>query len=134
MRGEEILSGAQRIHDANLLEEKMRSKGVDPASMSHYVDAFKLGCPPHGGGGVGLERVVMLFLQLGDVRWASFLPRDPKSFSTAGVDPAQASMAAAQKMLLNGPASRTFTPGTTRGELPPLEEPLYSVSERRWPG
>ena len=104
-----------------MLEQRMHEAGVDPDTMSDYVNGFRWGCPPHGGGGVGLERVVMLFLQLGDVRWASLLPRDPKSFSTAGVDPAQASMAAAQKMLLNGPASRTFTPGTTRGELPPLE-------------
>ncbi|CAL1695944.1 unnamed protein product [Somion occarium] len=50
MRGEEILSGAQRIHDPTLLAEKMRSKGVEPESMAFYVDAFKMGCPPHGGG------------------------------------------------------------------------------------
>ena len=41
MRGEEILSGAQRIHEAPLLIEKMKEKGIDPASMSYYVDAFK---------------------------------------------------------------------------------------------
>ncbi|KIP06304.1 hypothetical protein PHLGIDRAFT_107152 [Phlebiopsis gigantea 11061_1 CR5-6] len=121
VRGEEILSGGQRIHDAAMLEERMHEAGVDPDTMSDYVNGFRWGCPPHGGGGVGLERIVMLFLQLGDVCWASLLPRDPKSFSTAGVDPAEASMAAAQKLVLNGPASRTFTPGTTRGELPPLE-------------
>ncbi|KAL6302172.1 aspartyl-tRNA synthetase [Sparassis latifolia] len=78
MRGEEILSGAQRIHDATLLAEKMRSKGVDPASMSYYLDAFKMGCPPHGGGGIGLERVLMLFLKLNNIRRASLFPRDPK--------------------------------------------------------
>lgn len=78
MRGEEILSGAQRIHDAKLLAEKMREKGIDPASMSFYLDAFKLGCPPHGGGGIGLERVLMLFLKLNNIRRASLFPRDPK--------------------------------------------------------
>ena len=78
MRGEEILSGAQRIHDAAFLAEKMRSKGVDPASMTSYLDAFKLGCPPHGGGGIGLERVLMLFLKLNNIRRASLFPRDPK--------------------------------------------------------
>ncbi|TCD71479.1 aspartate--tRNA ligase dps1 [Steccherinum ochraceum] len=78
MRGEEILSGAQRIHDPTLLAEKMRSKGVDPASMPAYLDAFKMGCPPHGGGGIGLERVLMLFLKLNNVRRASLFPRDPK--------------------------------------------------------
>jgi aspartyl/asparaginyl-tRNA synthetase len=78
MRGEEILSGAQRIHDATLLTEKMRSKGVDPESMKGYVDGFRMGCAPHGGGGIGLERVLMLFLKLNNVRRASLFPRDPK--------------------------------------------------------
>ncbi|KAI0274655.1 hypothetical protein BC834DRAFT_946323 [Gloeopeniophorella convolvens] len=78
MRGEEILSGAQRIHDPALLSEKMRSKGVDPDSMKGYVDAFRMGCAPHGGGGIGLERVLMLFLKLNNVRRASLFPRDPK--------------------------------------------------------
>jgi len=78
MRGEEILSGAQRIHDATLLAEKMRGKGVDPESMKGYVDAFRMGCAPHGGGGIGLERVLMLFLKLNNVRRASLFPRDPK--------------------------------------------------------
>jgi aspartyl/asparaginyl-tRNA synthetase len=78
MRGEEILSGAQRIHDATLLSEKMRSKGVDPESMKGYVDGFRMGCAPHGGGGIGLERVLMLFLKLNNIRRASLFPRDPK--------------------------------------------------------
>lgn len=78
MRGEEILSGAQRIHDPTLLAEKMKSKGVEPESMSSYLDAFKMGCPPHGGGGIGLERVLMLFLKLNNIRRASLFPRDPK--------------------------------------------------------
>ncbi|KXN89975.1 Aspartate--tRNA ligase, cytoplasmic [Leucoagaricus sp. SymC.cos] len=78
MRGEEILSGAQRIHDSQFLCEKMRSKGVDPDSMKDYVNAFRMGCPPHGGGGIGLERVLMLFLKLNNIRRASLFPRDPK--------------------------------------------------------
>ncbi|KAJ7103478.1 hypothetical protein B0H15DRAFT_919244 [Mycena belliarum] len=78
MRGEEILSGAQRIHDPTLLAEKMRSKGVDPDSMKGYIDAFRMGCAPHGGGGIGLERVLMLFLKLNNIRRASMFPRDPK--------------------------------------------------------
>ncbi|KAM6498161.1 hypothetical protein JOM56_006109 [Amanita muscaria] len=78
MRGEEILSGAQRIHDPAFLIEKMRSKGVDPESMKPYVDAFRMGCAPHGGGGIGLERVLMLFLKLNNIRRATLFPRDPK--------------------------------------------------------
>jgi aspartyl/asparaginyl-tRNA synthetase len=55
MRGEEILSGAQRIHHAPLLEANMRSVGIDPdaAGMKEYVDGFRWGCPPHAGGGIG---------------------------------------------------------------------------------
>ena len=78
MRGEEILSGAQRVHDPDFLVERMKSVGIDPASMQGYLDAFKLGAPPHAGGGIGLERVVMLFLKLGNIRRASLFPRDPK--------------------------------------------------------
>lgn len=121
LRGEEILSGGQRVHHAPMLEKRMHAAGVDPESMMEYVNGFRWGCPPHGGGGVGLERVVMLFLRLGDVRWASLFPRDPRSFATRGQDPAEASMAAAAKLVLHGPESRTFQPGQTRGELPPLE-------------
>ncbi|KAF8140205.1 hypothetical protein EV363DRAFT_1393117 [Boletus edulis] len=78
MRGEEILSGAQRIHDPEFLSQQMRAKGVDPESMKGYVDGFRIGCPPHGGGGIGLERVLMLFLKLNNIRRASLFPRDPK--------------------------------------------------------
>ncbi|WVR06240.1 aspartate-tRNA(Asn) ligase [Kwoniella sp. DSM 27419] len=81
MRGEEILSGAQRIHDPAFLAERMKEAGIEPSSMSGYLDAFKLGAPPHGGGGIGLERVVMLFLKLGNIRRASLFPRDPKRLS-----------------------------------------------------
>ncbi|KAL7420281.1 aspartate--tRNA ligase dps1 [Cryptotrichosporon argae] len=78
MRGEEILSGAQRIHDPAFLVHRIKELGMDPAGLQDYVDAFKLGAPPHGGGGIGLERVVMLFLKLGNIRRASLFPRDPK--------------------------------------------------------
>ncbi|KAG8908261.1 aspartate--tRNA ligase dps1, partial [Tulasnella sp. 417] len=78
MRGEEILSGAQRIHDPAFLTKRMQECGVDPDSMKGYLDAFKVGAPPHGGGGIGLERVVMLYLKLGNIRRASMFPRDPR--------------------------------------------------------
>ncbi|EKM56863.1 uncharacterized protein PHACADRAFT_118899 [Phanerochaete carnosa HHB-10118-sp] len=121
VRGEEILSGGQRIHDAVMLEERMHKAEVDPETMMEYVNGFRWGCPPHGGGGVGLERIVMLFLKLGDIRWASLFPRDPRSFGTRGQDPEEASMAAAAKLILHGPESKTLQPGQKRGELPPLE-------------
>lgn len=80
MRGEEILSGAQRIHDPELLKERIRAHEVNPdvPGLSDYVDAFTYGCPPHAGGGIGLERVVMFFLDLKNIRRASLFPRDPK--------------------------------------------------------
>eukprot|EP00916_Digyalum_oweni_P007132 GHVL01012095.1.p1 GENE.GHVL01012095.1~~GHVL01012095.1.p1 ORF type:complete len:554 (-),score=102.53 GHVL01012095.1:296-1957(-) len=78
MRGQEIVSGAQRIHDPKLLTERASASGVDPASIQPYIDSFTLGSYPHGGAGIGLERVVMLYLGLGNVRRSSLFPRDPK--------------------------------------------------------
>ena len=80
VRGQEIISGGQRIHDARLLEENMKEMNVDPDSMEDYMEGFRWGAPPHAGAGVGLERIVMLILQLGNIRHASMFPRDPKSF------------------------------------------------------
>jgi dTMP kinase len=81
LRGEEIVSGAQRIHDPAMLLEVAKSKGVDLGPVQSYVDAFKYGAFPHGGGGVGLERVVMLFLGLPNIRLTSMFPRDPNRLS-----------------------------------------------------
>lgn len=80
MRGEEILSGAQRVHDSKLLSARMKEFDLDPESpgLKDYVDAFSYGCPPHAGGGIGLERVVNYFLGLKNIRRASLFPRDPK--------------------------------------------------------
>ena len=85
MRGQEIMSGAQRIHDATFLEKRMREcvTPVDPKNegLRDYVNAFRYGCPPHAGGGIGLERIVMLWLGLPNVRLASLFPRDPSRLS-----------------------------------------------------
>ena len=77
VRGEEIVSGSQRIHDPVLLEKRARERGVTIALIQAYIDAFKYGAPPHGGCGVGLERIVMLYLGLGNIRKSSMFPRDP---------------------------------------------------------
>lgn len=79
LRGQEILSGGQRIHDAATLLQNLKKNKVDPASMSEYVEGFEWGAPPHGGGGIGLERMLMLLLKLGDIRAGTLFPRDPKS-------------------------------------------------------
>ena len=81
IRGEEVTSGAQRIHDPELLLEKAKAKGVDLTPLHAYVDAFKYGAFPHAGGGIGMERVVMLFLGLPNIRKSSMFPRDPKRLS-----------------------------------------------------
>src|ERR1051326_1221702 len=78
LRGQEILSGGQRIHDATMLLSKMEKLKVDRAAMEDYVQGFEWAAPPHGGGGIGLERILMLLLALGDIRHASMYPRDPK--------------------------------------------------------
>jgi aspartyl/asparaginyl-tRNA synthetase len=51
--GEEILSGAQRIHDSTLLSERAKHHQIDVSKIQAYIDAFKYGCPPHAGGGIG---------------------------------------------------------------------------------
>ncbi|KAI1766788.1 aspartyl-tRNA synthetase [Hypoxylon sp. FL1150] len=81
MRGQEILSGGQRIHVPELLEARLRKKGIDPASpgIREYVDVFRsAGVPPHGGGGIGLDRVVAWYLNLPSVHLTSYYPRTPK--------------------------------------------------------
>merc|ERR1712193_49589 len=77
IRGEEVTSGAQRIHDSAMLLKRSQKLGVDMAPIQDYVDAFKYGAFPHAGGGIGLERVVMPFLQLNNIRKTSMFPRDP---------------------------------------------------------
>lgn len=78
IRGEEILSGAQRIHCPTLLAERAKHHGIHPSTIKDYIDSFKYGCPPHAGGGIGMERVVMLYLGLHNIRKTSMFPRDPK--------------------------------------------------------
>jgi len=78
IRGEEIVSGAQRIHDPELLVSRCVELGIDPKSIENYTNAFRYGILPHAGGGIGLERVVMLFMGLKNIRQTSLFPRDPK--------------------------------------------------------
>ena len=79
--GEEICSGAQRVHEPELLIETIKGKGAAVEPLSAYIDAMRHGMPPHGGGGIGLERVVFLYLGLDNVRKASMFPRDPSRCS-----------------------------------------------------
>jgi ergosteryl-3beta-O-L-aspartate synthase len=79
LRGQEITTGGQRQHDARKLKERMRELNISVHSMEEYIDGFEYGAPPHAGCGIGLERIIMLLLNLGNVRFASLFPRDPKS-------------------------------------------------------
>lgn len=79
IRGQEIVSGGQRIHDPVMLEENMRKWGINPDEMEEYLEGFRWGAPPHAGAGVGLERFLMLLLQVGNIRLTSLFYRDPKS-------------------------------------------------------
>lgn len=78
IRGQEILSGAQRIHIPDLIEERAKAWDIPLEDIKSYVDSFRHGALPHGGGGIGLERVVMLFLGLPNIRKSAWFPRDPK--------------------------------------------------------
>lgn len=79
LRGQEITTGGQRINDPQVLTQRMKKAGVDPSTMEEYMQAFEWGAPPHAGCGIGLERIIFLLLNLGDVRNATLFPRDPKS-------------------------------------------------------
>lgn len=81
IRGQEILSGAQRVHDPDLLIERAKAWDIPLETIEGYVDSFRNGALPHGGGGIGLERVVMLFLDLPNIRKTAWFPRDPKRLS-----------------------------------------------------
>lgn len=78
LRGQEVCSGAQRCHDPDMLVAIMKEKGVTVSKgLESYVDSFRHGVSPHAGAGIGLERVVFLYLGLDNVRKASMFPRDP---------------------------------------------------------
>jgi nondiscriminating aspartyl-tRNA synthetase len=76
--GTEITSGGQRRHTYLSMVEGIKSKGMDPANFSDYLSIFKYGMPPHGGFGMGLERLTMTILGLKNIREASLFPSDPK--------------------------------------------------------
>lgn len=76
-KGIEITTGALREHRLDVLSEQALEKGVQLESIHHYLDSFRYGCPPHGGFGLGLERVITKLLGFGSVKEVSFVPRDP---------------------------------------------------------
>lgn len=75
-RGMEITTGGQRIHDYQMLMEKLQKRGMTAEGMDAYLMAFKHGMPPHGGLGIGLERFTMKLLGEDNVRETTLFPRD----------------------------------------------------------
>jgi nondiscriminating aspartyl-tRNA synthetase len=75
-RGVEITTGAQRIHDYEALVSSLKKKGLDSEKFRFYLQAFKYGIAPHGGVGIGLERLTAKLLGLENVKEATLFPRD----------------------------------------------------------
>jgi nondiscriminating aspartyl-tRNA synthetase len=75
-RGLEITTGGQRLHRREDLEAALRNRGIDPANFENHLRMFDLGMPPHGGLAIGLERLTMQVLGLGNVKEAVLYPRD----------------------------------------------------------
>jgi len=76
IRGTEIASGGQREHRRSVLYSNLVEKGLDPSSFKFYLEAFKYGMPPHGGFGLGFDRLLMKLLGLDNIREVVLFPRD----------------------------------------------------------
>ena len=74
--GLEITTGGQRIHDYRMLTEKIAARGMTEEGLEQYLDTFRYGMPPHGGLGIGLERLTMKLAGEDNVRETTLYPRD----------------------------------------------------------
>ena len=74
--GLEITTGGQRIHDYQMLLDKIEKRGMTTEGMEQYLAVFKYGMPPHGGLGIGLERLTMKLVGEDNVRETTLFPRD----------------------------------------------------------
>jgi len=74
--GVEISSGGQRIHIPELLIERIKAKGLNPANFKDYVDSFRYGAPMHSGWAIGLERLTQIICKLDNIKEATMFPRD----------------------------------------------------------
>ncbi|KFA62461.1 hypothetical protein S40285_05843 [Stachybotrys chlorohalonatus IBT 40285] len=115
LRGQEICSGGQRIHNADELRKNMLAFGMSDEGMEDYMSGFDLGAPPHGGAGLGLERIIAWMLELGDVRYASLFHRDPRSLPE-------------KKPGLPHPEADTTKPFHD-GQLPPVEKLIANYGD-----
>lgn len=76
LNGMEVTTGGERICSYDDQMEKLKQRGMDPADFESYLMLHKYGAPPHGGLGLGLERLTMALLGLDNVRYATLFPRD----------------------------------------------------------
>ena len=76
LNGLEVTTGGQRIHDYEMQVKKMQDRGMNIADFEDYLTMHKYGMPPHGGMGLGLERIVQNILGLDNIKQATAFPRD----------------------------------------------------------
>ncbi|MFB6209650.1 MAG: aspartate--tRNA(Asn) ligase [Candidatus Nanohaloarchaea archaeon] len=76
-RGLELASGGQREHDIDRLMDGIEEEGIDPEDLSFYIESFKFGMPPHGGYGLGIDRLVKQIADLDNIQEAILFPRTP---------------------------------------------------------
>lgn len=81
-RGVEITTGGQRVHKHDDLIERIKAKGLEPEKFYFYLQAFKYGVPPHGGWGMGLERLTQKICGVDNVKEATLFPRDINRIDT----------------------------------------------------
>jgi len=76
-KGQELSSGGQRQHDVEKMREVMQAEGVDESNFEFYLDGLSYGTPPHGGYGLGIDRLVQKVCELDNIKEAILFPRDP---------------------------------------------------------
>ena len=76
-KGLEVTTGAQREHRYDVLTQQAQEKGLSLEPIKYYLDCFRYGCPPHGGFGFGLTRMLMVLLGIKNVREVTYLYRGP---------------------------------------------------------
>lgn len=76
-KGLEITSGAQREHRPEILTKQIEEKGINPKDLDFYINFFRYGCPPHGGFGTGMGRILMRIFEIDNIREATFIYRGP---------------------------------------------------------
>ncbi|MGC9200602.1 MAG: aspartate--tRNA(Asn) ligase [Candidatus Aenigmatarchaeota archaeon] len=74
-KGLEISSGTQRIHLPDLLEKRIKEKGLNPKDFEYYIKAFRYGAPPHSGWSIGLERLTMKICGKDNIQEVTMFPR-----------------------------------------------------------